>query len=266
MKNLLVAGLVVATSTGCGGGKSPTTAVPAASPAAQMSPPPAPPPAPATLKGFFNGTISTGRSFAGFVLEDGTLYGIYAVSGNSQLVAGLIQGNGTSSNNTSYSSSNIKDFSLEGLGVRDGSLSGTFDDNLFFNGTVTYANMSFAASMFNSSLFYTTAPTDLSTVAGNYSGNYGVSPGLRDMVSLTISPTGAITAIGSSGCRFTGQVLSRSVGSALNLSLTFASSLCSTPSDTFSGIATYNGSSRLLYGGAPNSDRSKAAVFILMKQ
>lgn len=266
-KNLLVASLLGVTLSACGGGAS----KPSAAPVAVAPPPPAPAPSPppimpSNLKGFFSGTFNGSRSFAGSALNDGTIYGIYASAADPQLVAGLIQGTGSSSNSTSYTSSNIKDFNLEGLGIRDASLSSTFDPDLFFNGTVTYVIASIRPAPFSASIFSTTTSTDPAAITGNYSGSYGVSPGGRENVTLSVSSTGAVDGTSVSGCHITGSLTPLSQTNALSLSLTFGPAPCALPTATISGVASYNTSSHLLYGGAPTFDRAKAAVFILLKR
>ena len=79
MKNFLVASLLLATASGCGGGAAPKAATPVAAPVSSPLPPPAPvppPTAPITLRGTFSGSYGTGRNINGVVLTDGSLYGI----------------------------------------------------------------------------------------------------------------------------------------------------------------------------------------------
>lgn len=267
MQRALVTSLILATAAaGCGGGGKPATVTaPTATAPAPPPPAPAPPPTSVNLEGVFSGSIGSGRSFNGAVLHDGSIFGIYSVAGSALVVGGLIQGNGTSSASTSYSSSNIKDFSVEGSGVRDGSLSSTFEASLFFNGTTTYAITTFASLAFTTSIFASTTPASLATVAGNYSGTYGESPAARQTLTLTVTSTGAISGASGTGCRINGTVSPRALDNNLDLSITFGSAPCTMPTATISGLVINNTSTHVLYGGATSSDRSKAAVFILQR-
>jgi hypothetical protein len=101
--------LVAFALSACGGGGSTVTA-----------------PTPAgTAEGLWNGTISSGRTATGLFLDDGTYWVVYSSVGNSAVIAGAAQGNGTSSNGI-FNSSNGIDFNLEGLGVNRFTLAGTY--------------------------------------------------------------------------------------------------------------------------------------------
>jgi hypothetical protein len=97
------------------------------------------PPALAGAEGLWNGTTNNGRTVAGLVLDDGTYWFLYSLVGNPNIVAGMAQGSSTSQNG-SFSSGNMRDFNLEGLGINDGSIAGNYVGKQILNGTVTYAN------------------------------------------------------------------------------------------------------------------------------
>jgi hypothetical protein len=124
-KNKEILGLLVvafAVSACGGGGSTPTAPTPAG-----------------TAEGLWNGTISSGRTATGLFLDDGTYWVVYSSVGNSAVIAGAAQGNGTSSNGT-FSSSNGIDFNLEGLGVNGFTLTGSYTAKSKLNGTITYAS------------------------------------------------------------------------------------------------------------------------------
>src|SRR5688572_14429387 len=81
------------------------------------------PTASAGAEGLWNGTTNTGRAVSGIVLDDGIYWVLYSVVGNPNIVAGVVQGN-SNSQNGSLTSSNTKDFNLEGFGIIDGSING----------------------------------------------------------------------------------------------------------------------------------------------
>ena len=64
-----------------------------------------------TAEGLWTGMMA-GRTVNGAVLDDGTYWFLYSAVGNSALMAGTLQGNGSSLNGT-FTSSNGLDFSNE---------------------------------------------------------------------------------------------------------------------------------------------------------
>ncbi len=76
-----------------------------------------PPPTTGTAEGLWRGTTNTGRSLTGLVLGSGEYWLIYSAAGNSAVLAGALQGNGTSQSGR-FTSSNGIDFNFEGAGNR----------------------------------------------------------------------------------------------------------------------------------------------------
>lgn len=266
VKKALLASLIVSTASGCGGGKAVTAPVAVVVPPAP-APAPAPPPVQTTpLTGIFNGDLPPGRKFNGVVLADGGLYGVYTAAGNAALVGGLVQGTGSSSNNMTYTSSSIKDFNAEGSGVRDASLSATYESNLRFNGTITYALASVTPLNFTSSIFDASGATAVSTMAGTYSGSYAEIPSGRSNLSVTLDGTGTWSATAANGCKITGQISAVSKANVFNVSLAFGPAPCAFQGRALSGAAVFNASARVLTGGATSGDRASAVAFILTKQ
>src|SRR3569832_1546317 len=54
------------------------------------------PPAATSAEGLWNGTTSTTRTVGGLVLNDGSYWVFYTAIGNPTVLAGLVQGTGTS--------------------------------------------------------------------------------------------------------------------------------------------------------------------------
>ena len=266
----LVASLIVATAGGCGGGASPKAAPTPVATTPAPTPAPAPSPPPITfypLKGTFNGTITSGRNFNGVVLADGSLYGVYTAAGNTSLVGGLLQGTATTNNdNTTVTSSNIKDFNAEGLGVRDATLNARYEPSLSFSGTITYAVANNAPLTFSTTTIEVDGASAIATLAGSYSGSFAASPGGRSNFTMTVDAGGNITANTSGGCHISGQFSPLSLTSVFSMTLSFGAAPCTSPTQVTSGAVFYNTSTRILAGGAPSSDRSNAAIFILTKQ
>lgn len=246
MKTKITTGLfsvcLVAACSGSGGGSSPP-----------------PPPPSGTAEGLWAGTTSTNRTVTGLVLDDGVYYVLYSVANNPNLIAGVVQGNGTSLNG-SFSSSNARDFNLEGLGVLSGTVSASYVTRQSLNGTVTYdagGAVTFTTS-FNSA--YDITPS-LSDLAGTYSGQSSSSAGVEN-VSVTITTSGSFSGTSSGGCSFSGSAAARIKGNAYNISITFGASPCLHAGQSFAGIGYYDSPSKRLYAAAPNSTRTTGVLFV----
>ena len=98
-----------------------------------------PQPTATSAEGRWTGTTSTGRAVAGLVLEDGSYWLFYTASDNPNVLAGLVQGTGTS-HSGSFGSSNSRDFHVEGVGIRAATMSGSYVPNKSFHGTIAYFN------------------------------------------------------------------------------------------------------------------------------
>jgi hypothetical protein len=100
-----------------------------------------PPPPAGTAEGLWDGTTDSGRAVSGLVLDDDTYWFIYSVEGNSEVIAGVVQGQG-SSNNGSFTSSNARDFNFEGLGINDATIQGNYAQKSSLDGTTSYPALS----------------------------------------------------------------------------------------------------------------------------
>jgi hypothetical protein len=212
-----------------------------------------------TAEGLYTGT-SNGRTITGLVLDDGSYYVLYTVVNNPTLVAGVIQGSGTSSNG-SFTSSNAVDISIESRRVVPGAVSASYVQKQSFNGTISYPSLN-GTSAFTSiySADYEIAPS-LSTIAGTYNGTSGSASG-AESAAITVSSTGAITGSGSSGCSFTGTIAPRAKGNAYNASITFGGSPCLFANQTITGGAYYNAEVKRLYAVGLPSNRVNGMVFV----
>lgn len=239
---------LIAALTACGGGSSsgtPATTTPAAT----------------SAEGLWKGTTSNGRAVTGLVLDDGVFWVLYSTQSNNNLIAGAVQGSGTS-NNGSFASSNAIDFNLEGNGILATTLSASYTQKQSFNGTFTYPTLSHQTVTFTSaySADYEITPT-LATIVGTYTGYSAVKDGI-DTGTVAISASGAISAVGVSGCASTGTVTPRAKGNVYNVSLTYGAAPCATPRGTVTGIGYFDAAAKRIYALAMNGARSNGIIFV----
>ena len=241
-----VALCAVALVTGCGGGGSVDPA-----PATSTSP-----------EGLYYGRTSTGRSIIGLVLDDGSYYVIYSSVLFSNLISGVVQGDGTSNAGT-FSSGNARDFNLEGLGVLPATVTASFVAKQSLNGATTYNTGSTTSFSGTYDAKYELTPT-LVALAGTYDGALASSAGVEN-ASVTVSTAGVVAGSGVSGCAVSGSVAPRTRGNVYNIALTFGGSPCRFPNQTLTGIAYFEASTNRLYASAPNASRADALLFVGMK-
>jgi hypothetical protein len=215
-----------------------------------------------TAEGLWSGMTGTNRSVAGLVLDDGTFWFIYTAVGNNAVVAGAVQGQGTSSNGK-YSAANGVDFNLEGLGLRTFKLSGTYAARSKFGGTLTYTGGS--TDIFSSTYIsdYDLTPS-LATIAGTYSGTAASGAGL-EAVTVSISGSGAITGMDAGGCRFAGTAALHSKGNVYDVSVTFGGGHCSNGTSVVTGVAYYDVAKHELVSAGLNSGRTNGYLFAGIK-
>lgn len=211
--------------------------------------------------GLWTGTTSTNRSVTGVVLADGTYYVLYSGVGAPLVIGGVVQGTG-SVNGSTFSSSNGRDFNLEGAGVLPANVSATVNTKQSLNGAVGYSNGGSTSFTSTYDANFEQAPT-LAAIAGTYSGNVAFSLGV-DSATVTVSSAGAISG-GSNGCAITGTVAPRADGNAYNMALTFGAAPCYFAGQTFNGIAYYNAGAKRLYAAAPNGARTDGVLFVGVK-
>jgi hypothetical protein len=220
---------------------------------------PTPPPPATSAEGLWNGTTSTGRTIGGLVLDDGSSWFLYSVVGNPTVVAGLVHGNGTS-HQGSFTSSNTKDFSLEGQGILDATITGSYVQKDILTGTITYqggGTTNFAGA-YNSA--YELSP-NLNTLVGTYSAPLANN----QIVTVTLSTAGTLSGNSTDGCTFTGTVSPRTKGNVFNVTVTFQGGACSNGTDTVSGVAFFDDATQRLHSAGLNSTRTNGFIFIATK-
>jgi hypothetical protein len=244
-RNLAVSLFVVVALSACGGGGGGGGSTPAPA---------------TTAEGLWEGTTNNGRSVAGFVLDDGTSWVLYSLVGNSAVIAGAIQGSGTSQNG-SFTSPNGKDFNLEGLGINNVTISASYIAKQSFNGTVTYTATSGVVTFVTSyDSNYDLTPT-LTSVAGTYSGSAATTVG-TEAATVTISTLGALSGLSAGGCAFSGSATPRARGNVFNVSVTFAGGVCVNGTNTVTGVAHFDAATKLLRSAALNSTRTNGFIYV----
>ena len=223
------------------------------------TPTPTPAPASSSAEGLWFGSTNTNRTAAGFVLDDGTYYVLYSVPANATVIAGMVQGNGTSHNGT-FTSANARDFNLEGLGVLSATISGSYAERQSLSGSITYSvgGVTTFTSTFDPA--YDTTPS-LASLTGTYTGQAG-SSGVVQSATVTMASTGVFTGVAADGCSFTGTTTPRLRGNIFDVSITAGGAPCSSAGSTIVGIAYFDVPNSRLYAAAPTGDRTNAVIFL----
>lgn len=189
---------------------------------------------PLAAQGVYQGTTSTGAAFETVVLDDGTYYTLAgSQAGSTFIVSDLLQGQGTS-NGSTFSSSDLRDFSYTGL-TQAGTLSATVNPGVNIAGNLTEggATETFSGSAPANSTYDYNAPADLSTISGNWtlSSLQGAS------TAVTINTNGTFTGF-SQGCSFNGTLTPRASGKNIfDVAVQFGPSPCVLANQSTSGIA-----------------------------
>lgn len=215
-----------------------------------------PQPTATSAEGLWTGATPTRRTVGGLVLDDGSYWVFYTAIGNPNVLAGLVQGAGTS-HSGSFGSSNTRDFNLEGAGILAATMNGTYVQKNSFNGTIAYLNGNTGSFTSTYDADYELAP-NMNLVAGNYSGLRADN----QTVSVTLGSAGTVSGSFTDGCTFAGSLSPRGKGNAFNVTVTFEGGTCSNGIDTASGIAFYNVTTQRLYSAALNSTRTNSFIFI----
>jgi hypothetical protein len=193
------------------------------------------------------------------VFDDGAYWVLYSAVGNPSLIAGAAQGTATFGTGT-FTSSNGRDFNLEGLGVSSASVNGTFATKDTLNGTILYSGGTVVTFNAVYDATFEQAPL-LSAVAGTFTGTVASSAAVGQAATTTIAATGTLSG-SAGGCGFIGQLTPRTDGNAFNGSITFGPAPCFFAGQTFSGIAFYDAATRRLYAAAPNLARTDGVLFV----
>ncbi|OQW34785.1 MAG: hypothetical protein A4E19_17875 [Nitrospira sp. SG-bin1] len=213
-------------------------------------------PAATSAEGRWTGATRTSRTVAGLVLHDGTYWVFYTAIGNPNLLAGLVQGTGTS-HSGSFGSSNTRDFNVEGAGILAATMSGAYVPNKSFHGTIVYFNGDTGTFTSTYDADYESAP-DMNLVVGNYSG-------LRadhHTVTVTVDSAGTLSGHASDGCTVAGTFAPHAKGNVFHTSMTFGGGACRQGTETVTGVAFYDAATHRLYSAALNSARTTSFIFI----
>jgi hypothetical protein len=219
-----------------------------------------PPPTATSAEGRWTGSTRTGRTVAGLVLEDGSYWIFYTARDNPHILAGLIQGTGTS-HAGSFGSPNTKNFLVDGTGIRQGRMSGTSVPKESFHATIIYFNGETERVRSTYVADAESAP-NLNLVAGIYTG-------LRaddQTVTVTVDAAGTLSGHSTDGCTVTGTVFPRATGHVFHVSATFDGGACRQGTETLTGIAFFDAATNRLYGAALNRDRTTSFLFLGTKQ
>jgi len=213
-----------------------------------------------SAEGRWMGLTPTGRTVVGLVLDDGSYWLFYTAKGNPIVLAGLIQGTGTS-HSGSFGSSNSRDFNLEGAGIRAATMSGSYVPNKSFQGRIAYVN----GDTENVTSTYdgdSESAPDRNLVVGTYAGLRADN----HTVTVTVDAAGTFSGHASDGCSIAGTLSPRAKGHVLHTSVTFGGGACRQRTETVTGVAFYEAATNRLYSAALNNARTTSYLFLGIKQ
>lgn len=200
-----------------------------------------PQPTATSAEGRWTGATPKGRTVAGLVLDDSSYWLFYTVRGNPNILAGLVQGTGTS-HSGSFGSSNTRDFNLEGAGILAATMNGSYVPNKNFLGAIVYLNG-------DTESFTSTYDAD-SESAPNLNLAVGTYAGLRadnQKVTVRVDSAGTFSGHSSDGCTFAGTLSPRAKGKVFHISVTFEGDACRQGTETVAGVAFYEAATNRLY-------------------
>lgn len=228
---LLVPSLIAIALSGCGGGGDSGSSVQSSAVSTSSV-------ALATAEGVYEATMPGAPypALEGIILENGDVWGIYGNNlGSVFYVAGFIQGNGASSNGSSYNSTNAKDFGF--APAVSGTLSATFNATAkTISGTTNFSSITrqFSGAAPVPSTYSYNSAASLSSITGRWSMTALTGEGL----TVTISATGSYTLLSTLGCTATGTITPRPSGkNVFNIAGTFGPAPCALPNQAYTGIA-----------------------------
>lgn len=246
LKSLAV-GLISLVLAACGGGGGDSAPAPSPTP---------PPPAADTAEGFWSGTVSSGYSILGAVLENGEYWVMYHANG---LLYGVVQGTGTSRNGN-FTSANGLDYFLGGA-VTPVGVSGSYRTRASLQGVLTPQAGGTPVTFTGAYDPSYEMPATLASVQGVWRGRLASG----ETYSINVGANGALAGAGSSGCTFTGSFAPRPSGKAVfNVAVTFNGGVCLLGTQTINGIGVVGNTAQgpVLYAAALNGTRSAGFVLI----
>ena len=219
-----------------------------------------PQPTATSAEGRWTGSTRTGRTVTGLVLEDGSYWLFYTARDNPHVLAGLIQGTGTS-HAGSFGSPNTRDFPVDGTGIRQGRMSGTSVPKRSFRATIIYFNGETERVRSSYDADFESAP-NLTLVTGTY-----VELRADDhTVTVTVDAAGMLSGHASDGCTATGTLSPRAKGYAFHVTMTVGGGACRQGTETLTGIAFFDAATNRLYSAALNHARTTSVLFLGTKQ
>jgi hypothetical protein len=197
------------------------------------------------------------------ILENGEFWSIYGQdSGSIFTVFGFVEGTGTSSNGTSFTASDVKDFGY--VPPLAATLSATYDSTAkTMNGTIAEGNgnVTFSGGPIAGSLYDYNTAANLSAIAGQWA----VGSSLGGTLSVTVATDGTVTT-SQGGCTGTGSVTTRPSGkNVFNITLTNGPAPCAAPNQTMTGIAIVHplstGQTQLIAAATDSTRTTGIAIF-----
>jgi hypothetical protein len=219
-----------------------------------------PQPTATSAEGRWTGATPTVRTIAGLVLDNGSYWLFYTARDNPNILAGLVQGTGTS-HSGSFGSSNTRDFNLEGAGILAATMSGTYVQSSNFHGTIAYFNGDTASFTSTYNDDYESAPK-VNLVAGTYAGVRADN----HTVTVTVDSAGTLSGHSSDGCTFAGTLSPRAKGNVFHHAVTFGGGACTHGTEAVTGVALYDAANSRLYTAALNSARTNSFIFLGTKR
>ncbi|MGE0469652.1 MAG: hypothetical protein AB7L09_12815 [Nitrospira sp.] len=213
-----------------------------------------------SAEGRWTGTTSSGRTVVGLVVHDGSYWLFYSATDNPNVLAGLVQGSGTS-HSGSFGSSNTRDFNLEDAGIRVATMRGTYVPNKRFDGTIAYFSgdtESFTSAYDGDS----ESVPNLTQLAGTYAGLRADN----STVTATVDSAGNISGRSRDGCTVAGTLSPPATGNVFQTSVTFGGGACRQGTETVTGVALYEAATQRLYIAALNHARTTSYLFLGTKQ
>lgn len=213
-----------------------------------------------SAEGRWSGTTPTGRAVAGLVLEDGSYWLFYSAKDQPNILAGLVQGTGTS-HSGSFGSSNTRDFNVEGAGIRAATMRGSYVPSKRFDVTIAYVTGDTESFTSTSDADSESVP-NLTQLAGTYAGLRADN----STVTATVDSAGTLLGHASDGCTVAGTLSPPATGNVFHTSMTFGGGACRQGAETVTGVAFYDAATNRLYSAALNHTRTTSFLFLGTKQ
>ncbi|MGV7240851.1 hypothetical protein [Caballeronia sp. M23-90] len=206
-------------------------------------------------QGFYSGTDNAGDVVTGIVLDTGVYYFLYVNQTSNTL--GLVQGTASRANGP-LNSTDARNYVIGLNSVTPDNIAFSLVAQSSLNGTITPVASGSTKVTFTTQYrtVYDQTP-NLEAIAGTYTGVAGSIKG-GESVSVTITPAGAVSGLGTSGCVFTGTVAPHGSKNVYDATVTFGGAPCLSPNKTLTGVLAVNDNTIL--AAAPLADRSDAFV------